>query len=127
MKFSAKVMKQLITERENLTLQWKEAMKMMHQRDNDVINVQNQILAHLEITQQQEEKLAEENTFFNNEQRNNAELEIEIQNLNLTNSTSRKDFNDLTHHVLFLKSEVIIFANNLLFNIEITIFSVASS
>lgn len=104
--FSGKVMKQLFLEREALTFQWKEAIKMMQQRDNDVTNMQEQIVTTLEAIQKKEEKLLEENNFLNNEQRNNRDLELELQKVNAINSRTRNDLNELTQHMLFLNSEV---------------------
>lgn len=99
-------MKQLFSERESLTTQWKDAIKMMQQRDNDVINVQEQIVLTLEMTQRQEEKLAEENIFLNNEKRNNRELDLELQQINAHISRMRRDLNDLSQNMLFINSEV---------------------
>lgn len=99
-------MKQLFLEREALTFQWKEAIKMMQQRDNDVTNMQEQIVTTLEAIQKKEEKLLEENNFLNNEQRNNRDLELELQKVNAINSRTRNDLNELTQHMLFLNSEV---------------------
>lgn len=99
-------MKQLIVERETLTFQWKEAISMMQQRDNDVINMQTQIVTSLEVIEKQKEKLIEENNFLNNEKRNNHELEQELQKSNAINSRMRSELNDLTQHILFLNSEV---------------------
>lgn len=99
-------MKQLIAERDALTLQWKEAIKMMHQRDNDVVHVQEQILTTLEIIQKQNEKLVDENDFLNNEKRNNHDLDLELQNKNAINSKLRRDLIELSNHILFLTGEV---------------------
>lgn len=107
MSFSGKVMKQLFVERENLTFQWKEAINMMKQRDDDVVNIQDQIVTTLEIIQKEEEKLNEENTFLKNENRNNHELEQELEKCNAVNSSMRKELNELTQHMLFLNTEVI--------------------
>lgn len=108
-------MKQLFSERESLTSQWKDAIKMMQQRDKDVIHVQEQIVLTLEMIQRQEEKLAEENTFLKNEQRNNRELESELQQINSRNSRMRRDLNDLSQNMLLINSEVIQYISSLLF------------
>lgn len=99
-------MKQLIAERDSLTLQWKEAIKMMHQRDNDVVHVQEQILTTLEIIQKQDENLTDENNFLNNEKRNNHDLDLELQNKNAINSKLRRDLIELSSHILFFNGEV---------------------
>lgn len=112
--FLGKVMKQLIFEREALTTQWKEAIKMMHQRDNDVVHIQEQIMVTLELIQKEEEKLDEENNFLNNEKRNNRELELDLQKINAVHSKMRRELNDLSQHMIFLNSEVKYFFHFLL-------------
>lgn len=108
-------MKQLFSERESLTSQWKDAINMMQQRDKDVIHVQEQIVLTIEMIQRQEEKLAEENTFLKNEQRNNRELDLELQQINSRNSKMRRDLNDLSQNMLLTNSEVSQYINSLLF------------
>ncbi|CAH1176156.1 unnamed protein product [Phaedon cochleariae] len=103
---SGKVMKQLMAERDALISQWKDTVKMLQQRDKDIMNAQDQIANVHEMIQQQAEKLEDENTFLKNEQRNNRELEMETQSLNALNSRMRTEFGELTQHMLLLSSEL---------------------
>lgn len=89
--------------------QWKEAVKMLQQRDEDIIKAQEKIISTQELIEQQKEKLSEENGFLNNEKRNNHELDLEMESLNALNSRMRKDFDDLTQESLLLTSEVLAF------------------
>lgn len=104
--FSGKVIKQLFNERETLTKQWKDTIKMMQQRDMDVINMQEQIVTTLEVIQSQDEKLEEENNFLNNEKRNNHEVATEVQQINIIHSRMRRELNEMSLRVLFLHNEV---------------------
>ncbi|KAG5864259.1 hypothetical protein JTB14_019631 [Gonioctena quinquepunctata] len=103
---SGKVMKQLMAERDALITQWKDTVKMLQQRDNDIMNSQEQISNVLEIIQKQQEKLSEEKTFMKNERRNNREIELEVQEMNVVNSRMRRDLNDLMQHILLISGEL---------------------
>lgn len=103
---SGKVIKQLCTEREALTERWKETVKMLQQRDNDTVKMQERITETLEIIEKQKEKLGDANAFLKNENKNNHDLQLELESLNTLNSRLRKELNDLTQLLLLLNSEL---------------------
>nr|XP_023029063.1 coiled-coil domain-containing protein 39 [Leptinotarsa decemlineata] len=103
---SGKVLKQLMTERDALITQWKDTVKMLQQRDNDIMKTQEQMSTVQEMIQKQQEKLSEEDIFLKNEQRNNHEIKLDIQNLNAVNSRMRRDYHELVQHTLLINGEL---------------------
>lgn len=90
---------------------WKEAVRMLQQRDEDVVKTQENIINTQELIEKHKEKLEEENGFLNNEKRNNHELDLEMESLNALNSRLRRDFDDLGQDLLLMNSEVHILQN----------------
>ncbi|RZC32695.1 coiled-coil domain-containing protein 39 [Asbolus verrucosus] len=102
---TGKIMKQQATERNALIQQWKDSVKILHQRDSEIDRLQLQILEMQEIMDKEQEKLEEQNDFYSNEVRNNDELEHETQQLNLLNSRMRRELNELMQYLLLLNSQ----------------------
>ncbi|XP_056637755.1 coiled-coil domain-containing protein 39 [Diorhabda sublineata] len=103
---SGKVIKQLTVERDALINQWKDTVKMLQQRDNDIIRTQEEMYHVQEMIQKQEEKLEQENKFLENEKRNNRNLELEIQEANNVNSKLRREMADLYQMLLLMNTDV---------------------
>ncbi|KAJ8916181.1 hypothetical protein NQ315_016320 [Exocentrus adspersus] len=103
---TGKVLKQQEIERDALVKQWKEAVKMLQHRDEDVIKAQEQIVCTQELIEKQKERLNEENGFLANEQRNNHELDLEMESLNALSSRMRRNYSDLTQELLIMNSEL---------------------
>ncbi|XP_044268674.1 GRIP and coiled-coil domain-containing protein 2-like [Tribolium madens] len=102
---TGKIMKQQVVERNALIQQWKESVNILHQRDNDIDRLQAQMLETQEIIEKEEEKLDEQKQFYENEVRNNNELEHEAQQLNLLNSRIRRELNEMSQNLFFLNSQ----------------------
>ncbi|XP_057653393.1 coiled-coil domain-containing protein 39-like [Diorhabda carinulata] len=102
---SGKVIKQLTVERDALINQWKDTVKMLQQRDNDIIRTQEEMYHVQEMIQKQEEKLEQENKFLENEKRNNRNLELEIQEANNVNSKLRREMADLYQMLLLMNTD----------------------
>lgn len=100
-------MKQQVIERNALIQQWKDSVKILHQRDNDIDRLQVQMLELQEIIEKEQEKLEEQKQFYENELKNNNELEHESQQLNLLNSKMRRELNEMGQDMLILNSQVI--------------------
>ncbi|CAG9840049.1 unnamed protein product [Diabrotica balteata] len=102
---SGKVMKQLSVERDALITQWKASVKMLQQRDNDIMKSQEQLCHVQEMIEKQREKLEEENTFLENEKRNNRILEMEIQEANNSNSRLKREMADMYQVLLTMNTD----------------------
>lgn len=101
-----KVIKQQVAERETLINQWKETVRMLQQRDQDIAAAQEQVGNVYEMIETQKEKLEDEGNFLKNQQRTNHEIELEVQNLNSLHSRMRRDLGELNQHELLLISEL---------------------
>uniref|UniRef100_A0A6P7GYN5 Coiled-coil domain-containing protein 39 n=1 Tax=Diabrotica virgifera virgifera TaxID=50390 RepID=A0A6P7GYN5_DIAVI len=102
---SGKVMKQLTVERDALITQWKASVKMLQQRDSDIMKSQEQLCHVQEMIEKQQEKLEEENTFLENEKRNNRTLEMEIQEANNANSRLKREMADMYQVLLTMNTD----------------------
>lgn len=69
--------------------------------------MQVQIFEMQEIIDKEQEKLEEQKQFYENEVRNNNDVEHEAQQLNLLNSKMRRELNELTQYLLLLSNQVI--------------------
>ncbi|XP_018561300.1 coiled-coil domain-containing protein 39-like [Anoplophora glabripennis] len=103
---TGKALKQQEKERDDLVKRWKEAVKMLQRRDEDVVKTQEHIIGTQELIERHKEKLDEENVFLNNEKRNNHELDLEMESLNALNSRLRRDCDDLAQDLLTMNSEL---------------------
>lgn len=117
---TGKSIKQQIHERETLIKQWKDSVKMLQQRDTDIDAGQERILVAQKVLAKREERLEEERGMLNNEKKNNHDMEMEIEQLNYTNSKMRREFSELQQNVFMMASEcgivkhqVVTSANNL--------------
>lgn len=117
---TGKSIKQQIHERETLIKQWKDSVKMLQQRDADIDAGQERILVAQKVLAKREERLEEERGMLNNEKKNNHDMEMEIEQLNYTNSKMRREFSELQQNVFMMASEcgivkhqVVTSANNL--------------
>ena len=99
-------MKQQVEERNALIQQWKDSVKILQQRDNDIDHTQTQILETQEIIEKEQEKLQEHKQFHENELKNNNDLEHEKQQLNYLNSKLRRELHELSQYTLLLHSQV---------------------
>lgn len=102
---TGKSIKQQINERERLIKQWKDSVKMLQQRDTDIDAGQERILVAQNVLAKREEHLEEERGMLNNQKKNNHDMEMEIEQLNYTNSRMRRDFSDLQQNVYSMASE----------------------
>lgn len=102
-----KLIKQQITERDALITQWKESVQILRQRDVDIDRKQNQINDNTQLLNHQEGLLDEQKDFLQNEQKNNQNLNRNIDELAVTISLMRKNYNDLLENIAFLNNEVI--------------------
>ncbi|VEN53385.1 unnamed protein product, partial [Callosobruchus maculatus] len=102
---SGKVIQQQIADREALINQWKDAVKMLQQRDVDIFCAQEQIQMTYEAIAKQEDVLVEEHAFLNNQKRVNHEMELEIQSINSTNCRMRRELGEITQVLLLMNSD----------------------
>ncbi|XP_063902797.1 coiled-coil domain-containing protein 39 [Zophobas morio] len=102
---TGKIMKQQVEERNALIQQWKDSVKILQQRDNDIDHTQTQILETQEIIEKEQEKLQEHKQFHENELKNNNDLEHEKQQLNYLNSKLRRELHELSQYTLLLHSQ----------------------
>ncbi|XP_066261629.1 coiled-coil domain-containing protein 39-like [Euwallacea similis] len=117
---TGKAIKQQIDERESLIKQWKDSVKMLQQRDAEIETGQERILEADEVLKKQNEHIEEENKMLSNQQRNNHELELEIEKLNASSSGLKGELSDLQQSLFAIgnecqavKREVTTSANNL--------------
>ncbi|XP_076271047.1 coiled-coil domain-containing protein 39-like [Rhynchophorus ferrugineus] len=109
---TGKAIKQQMHEREVLIRQWKEAVKMLKQRDDDIDAEHEKIVDAEAVLEKQKERLAEENSFLENEKRNNHELEMDLDRINALNSRLRSELNDLEQSVFKAVSEIHTYKRN---------------
>ncbi|CAH1955933.1 unnamed protein product [Acanthoscelides obtectus] len=102
---SGKAIKQQMADRESLIHQWKDAVKMLQQRDVDIFRAQEQIQAEYEAIAKQEVVLEEEHNFLNNQKRVNHEIELEIQSINSTNCRMRRELGELAQVILLMNND----------------------
>ncbi|XP_030752346.1 coiled-coil domain-containing protein 39-like [Sitophilus oryzae] len=100
-----KSVKQQVNEREALIVQWKEAVKMLKQRDEDIDVERDRILDAQNVLEKQQEHLSEEVRFLENEQRNNHETQLVLERINSLNSRLRRELGDLEQDVYAAISE----------------------
>lgn len=93
-------------ERTSLVKQWQIAVNMLRQRNSDIEKVHTDITTTQEVIQQQMETLDDQNNFLEREKHNNKEMLFEIESLNVNSSRIRRARNEMSEHVLTLKSEV---------------------
>lgn len=101
-----KTFQQLREERAGLVKQWQDTVLTLKQRDSDIDKRNMDIDATQEILEQQQEALEEQNSFLSNEINNNKEVEILIEDLNVTSSRMRRKRNEVADEVLTMQSEV---------------------
>lgn len=93
-------------ERAGLVKQWQDTVLTLKQRDADIDKRNLDIDATREILEQQQEALEEQNNFLCNEINNNKEVEILIEELNISSSRMRRERNEIADQVLTMQSEV---------------------
>ncbi|XP_050306787.1 coiled-coil domain-containing protein 39 [Anthonomus grandis grandis] len=103
---TGKAVKQQMNEREALIKQWKDAVKMLQTRDQDISKWQERIGQSHDALMKQQEILEEENQLLKNEIKNNKEIELEIESLNAMNSRIRRELGEFQQNVLTVINEV---------------------
>lgn len=104
-----KQISQQLIERNALINQWKESVKTLRQRDNEIEQKHKQINDNTELLQRQENILEEQNNLLNNEQKINQNLQRDNDELAINISLTRKHYNDLIENNALFNNEVYIF------------------
>ncbi|XP_060519727.1 coiled-coil domain-containing protein 39 [Cylas formicarius] len=102
---TGKAIKQQFAERECLIRQWKDAIKMLHQRDADISAEQQHVTNSQEQLEKLQERLGEENEFLQNEQKHNRDIQLEIQKLNSQYSRAKLQLDDLIQKIYLIVNE----------------------
>ncbi|KAL1491322.1 hypothetical protein ABEB36_011935 [Hypothenemus hampei] len=102
---TGKAIKQQMDERDALIKQWKDSVKMLQQRDQDIETTQNRILEAERMLANHQEQLEEENAMLGNEKKNNHEIDMEIEKLTALNTRMRRDLADLQQNIYAVANE----------------------
>uniref|UniRef100_A0A1Q3FT41 Coiled-coil domain-containing protein 39 n=1 Tax=Culex tarsalis TaxID=7177 RepID=A0A1Q3FT41_CULTA len=102
---TSQLYRQAHTERRHLVLTWKEAVKHMNQREEDIKEVENEIERAREFSDLLNEDLKAQDEFLEEQQRNNTEIELGIAELNVEVSKLRNRLNALTDNVQLKTNE----------------------
>ncbi|XP_058825431.1 coiled-coil domain-containing protein 39 [Topomyia yanbarensis] len=102
---TSQLYRQAHSERRQLVLTWKEAVKHMNQREEDIKTVEAEIERARELSALLNEDLQAQVDFLEEQQRNNREIEIGIAELNVDASKLRNRLNTLTDHVQLRTNE----------------------
>ncbi|CAG9859183.1 unnamed protein product [Phyllotreta striolata] len=97
---SGKVLKQLGIERDSLINQWKNTVRVLQQRDNEIMRGRKHLVHLNDVLAVAEEKLDIEKKFLANEKKNNKELEQEILEANEVNTRYRKEMADTYQYLM---------------------------
>ena len=93
--------------------QWQEAVKNLTRRDEEINRTNSNIFLTQELLDRQKDLLDDQNLFLENEQHNNQTVEMEISELNFTNSNMRKELNELVQYVLTITGAVNLYKKNM--------------
>ncbi|XP_039452121.1 coiled-coil domain-containing protein 39 [Culex pipiens pallens] len=102
---TSQLYRQAHTERRHLVLTWKEAVKHMNQREEDIKEVEGEIERAREFSDLLSEDLKAQDEFLEEQQRNNREIELGIAELNVEVSKLRNRLNALTDNVQLKTNE----------------------
>ncbi|KAL1395036.1 hypothetical protein pipiens_002930 [Culex pipiens pipiens] len=102
---TSQLYRQAHTERRQLVLTWKEAVKHMNQREEDIKEVEGEIDRAREFSDLLSEDLKAQDEFLEEQQRNNREIELGIAELNVEVSKLRNRLNALTDNVQLKTNE----------------------
>uniref|UniRef100_A0A8D8HM58 Coiled-coil domain-containing protein 39 n=1 Tax=Culex pipiens TaxID=7175 RepID=A0A8D8HM58_CULPI len=102
---TSQLYRQAHTERRQLVLTWKEAVKHMNQREEDIKEVEGEIERAREFSDLLSEDLKAQDEFLEEQQRNNREIELGIGELNVEVSKLRNRLNALTDNVQLKTNE----------------------
>lgn len=102
---TSQLYRQAHTERRHLVLTWKEAVKHMNQREEDIKEVEGEIERAREFSELLSEDLKAQDEFLEEQQRNNREIELGIAELNVEVSKLRNRLNALTDNVQLKTNE----------------------
>ncbi|KAK9879647.1 hypothetical protein WA026_006712 [Henosepilachna vigintioctopunctata] len=95
-----------LAERDALVVQWKETVKILHQRDDAISLQEDKLLETMEMIQKNQEILKNEESLLNIEKNNNKELERENEDLSAQYSRHQRNLDNVYQYVLLLNSEV---------------------
>ncbi|EDS38380.1 conserved hypothetical protein [Culex quinquefasciatus] len=102
---TSQLYRQAHTERRHLVLTWKEAVKHMNQREEDIKEVEGEIERAREFSDLLGEDLKAQDEFLEEQQRNNREIELGIAELNVEVSKLRNRLSALTDNVQLKTNE----------------------
>lgn len=94
MERTGKILVQLKQEKVVLLHRWQDAVRNLRQRDDDIKRIQRDLTIAQDLLAQKKIQVEEQNTFYNNQLRNNRQLVLEIQDMNNENSRIRKELNE---------------------------------
>ncbi|XP_044752886.1 coiled-coil domain-containing protein 39-like isoform X3 [Coccinella septempunctata] len=102
---TGKTIQTQVAERNSLVMQWKETVKILHQRDDAISSHQDKSLNTMELIEREKESLKNEENLLNIEKNNNREIERDNEDLNSQYSKFQRDLDKVIQYVLFLNSE----------------------
>ncbi|XP_029724791.2 coiled-coil domain-containing protein 39 [Aedes albopictus] len=102
---TSQLYRQAHSERRQLVLKWKEAVKHMNQREDDIKEVEAEIEKAREISAMLSDDLQAQVEFLEEQERNNKEIELGIAELNVEVSKLRNRLNALTDSVQLKTNE----------------------
>ncbi|XP_021711610.1 coiled-coil domain-containing protein 39 [Aedes aegypti] len=102
---TSQLYRQAHSERRQLVLKWKEAVKHMNQREEDIKEVEAEIEKAREISAMLNDDLQAQVEFLEEQERNNKEIELGIAELNVEVSKLRNRLNALTDSVQLKTNE----------------------
>lgn len=105
-RFAAKTFRQQEHERDTLIKYWKDTVKNLKQRNADIDNTNNEILASNELLKRRKDDLDEQNRFLADQEEANKGVEGEIDEANVVTSRLRREIDNLIQYIALLQSEV---------------------